>query len=97
MIRTTYSEARANFKRYLDQAADDRETIIVRRRGKEDVAIIAADELASLEATAYLLRSPVNAARLLAALDESRRGENRVELSPEELRRWVDSGVAPAR
>lgn len=57
MIETTYSDARANLRSYFDRAVNDRETILVRRRGGGDVAIIAADELASLEATAYLLRS----------------------------------------
>ena len=50
---------------------DDREVIIVRRRGQRDVAILPADELASYEETAYLLRSPKNAERLREALAES--------------------------
>lgn len=67
-IETTYTQARASFASLCDAATDDRETVIVRRRGKDDVAIIAADELRSLEETAHLLRSPENAQRLLRAL-----------------------------
>ena len=91
MIETSYSDARANFARYLDRAADDRETIVVQRRGRPAVAIVAADELASLVETAHLLRSPANARRLLEALDRSERGEG-ARLSLEELRR--DVGLA---
>jgi antitoxin YefM len=70
-IQTSYTEARANFARLCDRAAADRETVIITRRGAADVALIAADELASLLETAHLLRSPRNAARLLTALNRA--------------------------
>jgi antitoxin YefM len=65
---TTYTKARANFAKLCDQAASTREPIIIRRRGAEPVALVAADELAGIMETAHLLRSPKNAERLLAAL-----------------------------
>lgn len=65
---TTYSQARAHFAALCDQVSDDREVVIIRRRGAADVALVAADELASLLETAHLLRSPANAQRLLTAL-----------------------------
>jgi antitoxin YefM len=74
-IHTTYTEARAHLARLWDQATQDRETVIISRRGADDVAMIAADELASLQETAHLLRSPANAARLLAAIERARRNE----------------------
>jgi len=46
----------------------DRNVVVIRRRGAEDVALIAADELESILETAHLLRSPKNAERLLTAL-----------------------------
>ncbi|TAN51057.1 MAG: prevent-host-death protein, partial [Methylococcaceae bacterium] len=55
-----------------DRAVDDHEVILVRRRSGRDVAMIAADELASLTETAHLLRSPKNAERLLTALARAR-------------------------
>jgi antitoxin YefM len=67
-IQTTYSNARANLASLLDQAADNREIVIISRRGSEDVALVAVSELSSLLETAHLLRSPRNAQRLLAAL-----------------------------
>lgn len=67
-IETTYTSLRADLASALDRVVKDREIIIVRRRGKEDVALVAADELSSLLETAHLLRSPRNARRLLSAL-----------------------------
>jgi antitoxin YefM len=67
-IETTYTQARANLARLLDRVIADREIIIIERRDKEAVALIAADELSSLLEVAHLLRSPANAQRLLTAL-----------------------------
>ncbi len=52
---------------------DDREIVIVRRRGARDVALIPAEELAGLLETAHLMRSPKNAKRLLSALRRAER------------------------
>jgi antitoxin YefM len=85
---TTYTALRENLASYLDRVVDDREVLVVKRRGARDVAIIAADELAGLEETAYLLRSPKNAERLRRALSRAKRGEGKAE-SIDELRRSV--------
>ena len=82
---TTYTQARAALASLCDEVASTREPVIIRRRNAEDVALVSADELASLLETAHLLRSPKNAQRLLTAIN---RAQNR-ELSPssvEELR-----------
>jgi antitoxin YefM len=67
-VETTYTEARQSLARLLDRVSNDREVVFIRRRGREKVALVAADELSSLMETAHLLRSPKNAARLLNAL-----------------------------
>lgn len=87
-IHATYTEARANLARLWDQATQDRETVIISRRGSDDVAMIAADELASLQETAHLLRSPANAERLLAALEQALRNEGKPS-TIEELKQEV--------
>lgn len=71
MITKTYGEARENFASLLDQVTRDREIAIIKRQGNEDVALVSADELTGLLETAYLLRSPANAKRLLSALTRS--------------------------
>ncbi len=85
---TTYTALRENLASYLDRVIDDREVVVVKRRGARDVAIIAADELAGLEETAYFLRSPANARRLLESLRELDRGRGK-KMTVEELRRSV--------
>jgi antitoxin YefM len=67
-IYTTYTRARSSLASLMNQVSDHREVVIVSRRGKEDVALIAGSELESLLETAYLLRSPANAKRLTLAL-----------------------------
>lgn len=71
-IQTTYTQARTQFAHLCDAVTNDREIVIIHRRGAEDVALIAADELAGLLETAHLLKSPANAERLLNALARAR-------------------------
>lgn len=75
--RTSYSRARENLASLWDEVEDSREAAVIERRGHEDMALIPADELSTLRETAYLLRSPANAARLLAALTRARRGKTK--------------------
>jgi antitoxin YefM len=84
----TYTQARANLKALLDEASDSREPVIIHRRGGDDVALIALDELRSLIETAHLLRSPRNAERLLKALNRATQKKGRAE-SIAKLRRDV--------
>lgn len=69
--QTSYRAARANFAALCNRAIENREVIIISRRGSEDVALVVANELSSLLETAHLLRSPRNARRLLAAFDRA--------------------------
>src|SRR5437867_12665153 len=87
-IETTYTYARANLAALCDEAAANREAIIIHRRGADDVALISAAELASLMETAHLLRSPKNAQRLLVALARARQ-RTVAPQSVEQLRRDV--------
>jgi antitoxin YefM len=86
---TSYTRARQSLAALCAQVASTREPVIIHRRGAADVALIAADELRSLEETAHLLRSPRNAARLLKALDRARRGKGRARSVPS-LRRELE-------
>jgi antitoxin YefM len=64
----TYSQVRANLAQILDRVSQNREIVKITRRNGADVALIAADELASLLESVYLLRSPANAKRLFSAM-----------------------------
>jgi antitoxin YefM len=78
-IETTYTDARDNLAQLLDRVTGDREVVFIRRRGREKVALVAADELEGLMETAHLLRSPRNASRLLSALRRALRGAGEPE------------------
>ena len=82
---TTYSNARAHLAALMDQVTDTREPIVIRRRGAEPVALVAADDLAGWMETAYLLRSPKNARRLLDASQRAAAGEG-IPLNTEQHR-----------
>src|SRR5262245_21355176 len=80
-IQSTYSNARENLASLLEQVTENREIVIISRRGYDDVALVSLSELAGLLETAHLLRSPKNAQRLLKAL---RRAQGR-SLKPQAL------------
>jgi antitoxin YefM len=94
MPDATYSYVREHLAEVWDEVENSRQPVRIQRRGHQDMALIPADELASLEETAHLLRSPKNAARLLSALARSVGGKAPpMELA--ELRRQL--GLEPER
>lgn len=74
MRTITYSESRANYAEVLNSVVDDREEVIITRAGRDPVVMVALDDYESLKETAYLLKSPENARRLLASIDRLERG-----------------------
>ena len=83
--QTNYTNLRQNLASILDEAIADRNVTIVTRQGKEDVAILAADELANILETLHLLRSPANAQKLMAAMERANAIENEPETKSESL------------
>jgi len=88
MLKTTYTNARANFAGLCDEVTQNREIVVIGRRSGESVAMIAADELTALIETAHLMRSPKNAQRLLAALERALCRQGEVS-TPAELRQEI--------
>ncbi|MFY9224029.1 MAG: type II toxin-antitoxin system prevent-host-death family antitoxin [Blastocatellia bacterium] len=84
----SYSNAREKLATLIEEVIEDREIVIINRRGYEDVALIAASELSSLLETAHLLRSPKNAQRLLQALNRAQ-SNSITPQSLEELRQEI--------
>jgi antitoxin YefM len=68
MRTMSYSESRAKYAETLNAVVDDREEVVITRAGHEPVVIVSLDDYQSLKETAYLLRSPENARRLLASI-----------------------------
>ncbi len=88
MLKTSYTNARANFAGLCDEVTKNREIVIIGRRKGESVAMISADELESLVETAHLMRSPKNAQRLLASLERALKREGQPS-SLEDLQKAV--------
>ena len=77
-MEATYTETRGRFASLWDEVVDRREPLTIHRRGAEDVVLLPAAELSSLQETAHLLKSPRNAKRLLDALTASMNQEGEV-------------------
>ena len=77
MKTMSYTESRARYAEVLDGVTNDREEVIITRAGHESVVIVSLEDYESLRETAYLMRSPTNARRLLDAMErlESGRGQ----------------------
>ena len=73
-LEVTYSYARKHLAEVLNQVEDRHEVAVIHREGHKDVAVISADDLASLREAARPARSPKNAFRLLSAIRRARRG-----------------------
>jgi antitoxin YefM len=83
--QTNYTNLRQNLASILDESIADRSVIIVTRQGKEDVAILAADELSNILETLHLFRSPNNAQKLLAAMTRADAIAKQPDLKSESL------------
>ncbi len=75
MRTMSYSESRAKYAETLSSVVDDREEVIITRAGHEPVVMVALDEYESLRETAYLLRSPENARRILGSIERLEAGK----------------------
>ncbi|GAA3365964.1 type II toxin-antitoxin system Phd/YefM family antitoxin [Saccharopolyspora gregorii] len=74
MKTMSYSESRAKYAETLNSVVDDREEVVITRAGHEAVVMVALDDYESLKETAYLLKSPENARRLLASIERLEHG-----------------------
>lgn len=70
MDAITYTTARANLASTMDRVCNDHEPLIITRGGDQSVVMLSLEDFKSLEETSYLLRSPSNAKRLLAAIEQ---------------------------
>ena len=68
MDAMTYTAARANLASTMNRVCNDHEALIITRNGEQSVVMISMEDFKALEETAYLLRTPANAQRLLSAI-----------------------------
>jgi len=75
MKTLSYTESRARYAEVLDSVVNDREEVVITRAGHEPVVIMSLADFESLRETAYLMRSPANARRLLDAMERLEAGD----------------------
>jgi antitoxin YefM len=84
MKAITYTAAREGLAATMDDVCRDRAPVVITRKRDQAVVMLSLADYESLEETAYLLRSPANARRLLAAIENLARGkgkERRIKLA----------------
>ena len=74
MDAISYTTARANLARTMDRVCNDHEALIITRNGEQSVVLLSLADYKALEETAYLLRTPENAKRILAAATQLNAG-----------------------
>jgi len=89
-IHTTYSKARQNLSKLLDEITENQETVVIKRRRGESVIMMSEKDATSLFETAHLLRSPRNAMRLLGALRRALKGEGGIRMTIEDIEKLRD-------
>ena len=75
MDAITYTAARANLAKTMDRVCDDHEPLIITRNGEQSVVMLSLEDYNALEETAFLLRSPANARRLLSSVAQLTAGQ----------------------
>ncbi|MGH7963870.1 MAG: YoeB-YefM toxin-antitoxin system antitoxin YefM [Candidatus Binatia bacterium] len=74
MDTITYSHARSTLAQTMEKVCDDHAPIIITRKNQRSVVLLSLEDYQALEETAYLLRSPKNARRLLESIAELESG-----------------------
>jgi antitoxin YefM len=93
----SYTAARANLAKLMDRVCENHEPVTIRRSGQAPVVMLSLADFNSLEETAYLLRSPKNAKRLLKSIAglEERTAEVSMASIRHEGERIILEPVAP--
>jgi antitoxin YefM len=77
MSTISYTSARENLAATMDRVCDDHEPVVITRQKQRSVVILSLEDFKALEETAYLLKSPANARRLLAATKQLADGKGK--------------------
>jgi antitoxin YefM len=77
MNAITYTEAREKLATTIKKVCRNRDPVIITRKREDAVVMMALDDYEALQETAYLLRSPRNAQRLLEAIKELKEGKGK--------------------
>ena len=68
MTAISYTAARENLASTMNKVCDDHAPIIITRNRDQAVVMMSLEDFEALEETAYLLKSPKNAKRIISAI-----------------------------
>ncbi len=68
MDAITYTTARQNLAKTMEKVCEDHSPVIITRKKNDSVVIMSLEDYTALEETAFLLRSPKNARRLIESI-----------------------------
>ena len=79
MEAISYTAARGNLAKTMHRVCVDHDPVIITRKNNEAVVMLSLEDYEAINETAYLLRSPKNAKRLMKSIEElnSGHGEER--------------------
>ncbi len=75
MNTITYTSARGNLAKTMTKVCDDHSPVIITRKTAQPVVMMSLEDYEAFEETAYLLRGPKNARRLLESIAELAAGK----------------------
>ena len=78
MASITYTAARENLAATMNRVCEDREPIVITRNRDQAVVMLSLEDYQALEESAYLMRSPANARRLLTSIAALEKGRGKV-------------------
>lgn len=78
MKAITYTSARGNLASTMQQVCEDHEPVIITRKNSQAVVMMSLDDYEAINETAYLLRSPKNAKRLMRSIEDLDGGKGTV-------------------
>jgi antitoxin YefM len=75
MKAISYTAARQNLAKTMEQVCQDHAPIIITRKTNDSVVIMSLEDYTALQETAYLLRSPRNTKRLIESIAQLENGK----------------------
>ncbi len=77
MNAITYTAARENLASTMDKVCEDHDPVVITRNRDQAVVMMSLEDYESLQETAYLLRVPANARRLLESVADLNAGKKK--------------------
>jgi antitoxin YefM len=74
MKAISYTAAREKLAATMDKVCEDHDPVVITRNRDQAVVMISLEDYEALQETAYLLRSPANAQRLLESIRDLEEG-----------------------